>query len=89
MPKYAYRCDCCQTEWTSWASISVPIPTECPECVQGTPYRVPPDSLSTVRESAQKIIHKTGNLVEQAIIEAKEDFKKQADARREDGDDYI
>jgi hypothetical protein len=50
---------------------------------------VPPDSLSTVRESAQKIIHKTGNLVEQAIIEAKEDFKKQADARREDGDDYI
>jgi len=89
MPKYAYRCSFCQAEWTSWASISLPIPTECPECIPGTPYRVPPDSLSIVREATQEVNHKTGNLVEQAIIEAKEDFKKQVESLRGESDDYI
>jgi adenosylcobinamide amidohydrolase len=50
---------------------------------------VPPDSLSTVKGPAQKINHKTGKLVEQAIIEAKEDFKKQAEERRGEDNDYI
>ena len=76
MPKYAYRCDCCHAEWFSWASVSLPIPTDCPECIQGAPYRIPPGSLSSGKQQAQNAKYETGELVEQAIIEAKEDFKK-------------
>jgi len=87
MPKYAYRCDCCQSEWTSWASVSLPIPTDCPECVQGTPSRIPPESLSTTKDTTQAL--KTGQLVEQAIIEAKEDLEKQAKELRKEDNDYF
>ena len=40
MPRYRYKCDQCHEEWNEWLSIKDPLPTECPCCQEGTPFKI-------------------------------------------------
>tara|TARA_R110002020_G_scaffold78557_1_gene197464 strand:- start:2640 stop:2909 length:270 start_codon:yes stop_codon:yes gene_type:complete len=87
MPKYAYRCSSCDKEWTEWRLISESLPLVCPHCEGGTPYKLPPNTIFKEGKTEQVQEESVGKLVEEAIVEAKEEFKKHIKEYREKDDD--
>ena len=41
MPKYKFNCDYCNRQWWEWMGMKDPLPTECPHCEIGKPFKVP------------------------------------------------
>ena len=87
MPKYAYGCSSCDKEWTEWRLISESSLLVCPHCEGGTPYKLPPSILFKEDKTAQGQEESVGKLVEDAIVEAKEDFKRHIKECKERDDD--
>jgi putative FmdB family regulatory protein len=86
MPKYLYRCDGCDKEWSEWASISAPTPDICPHCLEDIPYKIPPSFL-TYKKNDLKNDKEVGEVVEDAIVRAKQDLKKHIEDYKEKDDD--
>ena len=54
MPKYRYKCNDCDEEWWEWMSIKDPLPTECPHCEQGKPYKIPTNFVTIKKQKEEK-----------------------------------
>lgn len=54
MPKYKFNCDYCNRQWWEWMGMKDPIPTECPHCEQGKPYKVPTNFVTIIKKEEKK-----------------------------------
>lgn len=83
MPKYFYSCQSCSDKRAYYHSMSEDA-TECKSCgSQGTLDRMP---SSFVFEAQKEDRNETGQLVKNAIEEAKEDLIKQQDELKSEYD---
>jgi len=89
VPKYAYGCSSCGKEWEEWKLMSESSLLVCPHCEEGPPHKLPPGTLFQKDKRAQGGNDPTGKLVEDAIVEAKEEFKRHKREYKEKDDDYF
>jgi len=54
VPKYKFNCDYCHKQWWEWMGIKDPIPTECPYCEQGKPYKIPTNFVTISKKEEKK-----------------------------------
>ena len=41
VPRYKFECDYCSKQWWEWMSVEDPLPSECPHCERGKPFKIP------------------------------------------------
>ena len=80
MPKYRFSCEHCTREWWSWMGMNDDPPEVCPHCYKPKPQKVPTVFFSKEQQKPEKKV--AGELVEEAIVEAKQDFEKQKEEMR-------
>ena len=54
VPKYKFNCDYCNRQWWEWMGMKDPIPTECPHCEQGKPFKVPTNFVTIRKQKEEK-----------------------------------
>lgn len=74
MPKYKYKCDYCSAEWEEWMGLGDPDPETCPKCELGFPFKIPSKFNKAEKHTASKTV---GSVVENSIVELKEELKKE------------
>ncbi len=75
MPKYHFKCNDCTRVWWEWMSISKCDHDECPHCKKGPPQKIPVGfATGAVNGDTKK---QTGEVVEQSIIDSREELKKE------------
>tara|TARA_R110002110_G_scaffold15684_1_gene69729 strand:- start:220 stop:429 length:210 start_codon:yes stop_codon:yes gene_type:complete len=67
--------------------MSESLPLACPHCEGGVPYKLPPNAIFKENKTAQAQEESVGKLVEEAIVEAKEEFKRHIKEYKEKDDD--
>ena len=80
MPKYHFQCKDCTRTWWEWMPISKCDHETCPHCGKGPPQKIPSNFSST--RTANKSKSNTGDIVEQAIIDSKQEHKKEIEKMR-------
>jgi putative FmdB family regulatory protein len=74
MPKYKYKCDYCSEEWETWMGFGDPDPETCPKCELGFPFKIPSKFNKAEKHTTSKSV---GSVVENSIVEIKEELKKE------------
>ena len=54
MPRYKFSCDNCSEQWWEWMGMKDPLPTECPHCEVGKPYKVPTNFVTVSKKEKKK-----------------------------------